>query len=629
MNRAAIKKRAAAIYRDGLHGVYLNTDRVFLWLLLVQWATAIVLACVVSPYAWAGRVRTLHPHVEIAILGGLVINALPIARIFLRPGAATTRQVIAVSQMLWAAIFVHLTGGRIETHFHIFGSLAFLSFYRDTRVLVTATVVVALDHLLLGFFWPESVYGIANPEWWRFLEHAAWVIFEDVVLWLGCRRALKEMHVLSDREATLEVSMHNIEQEVAERTEELKTAADRYRNVIENTSAVPWEIDPQTFEVLYVAPQLTTVFGLDDAVRHGSIFLDLFHPDDRQAFRHFIEAHTADSSGRGAHIDSRIVHNNRTLHVRSFVAARQRGPQAAGVYGISIDITQQRKLEQELAQAQKLESIGQLSAGIAHEINTPTQFIGDNVGFLEESTDEVFALLESLKTQAAARGSVADAELAALYVAADVEYLKEEIPKAIAQSLDGVGRIAKIVGAMKEFSHPSVERTAYDLNRAIASTITVASNEWKYVAEVRTEFDPSMPLVTVMPGAFNQVILNVIVNAAHAIAEANAATPMVKGSIVVITRQIEEWAEIRVQDSGTGIPEKIRDRVFDPFFTTKPVGKGTGQGLAIAHDVIVNKHRGTIAVESAPGAGATFIIRIPITDAGVGAGFGTSASVAA
>jgi signal transduction histidine kinase len=157
----------------------------------------------------------------------------------------------------------------------------------------------------------------------------------------------------------------------------------------------------------------------------------------------------------------------------------------------------------------------------------------------------------------------------------------------------------------------------------------VASNEWKYVAEVRTEFDPSLPLVTVMPGAFNQVILNVIVNAAHAIAEANAATPMVKGSIVVITRQIEEWAEIRVQDSGTGIPEKIRDRVFDPFFTTKPVGKGTGQGLAIAHDVIVNKHWGTIAVESAPGAGATFIIRIPITDAGVGAGFGTSASVAA
>jgi signal transduction histidine kinase len=323
------------------------------------------------------------------------------------------------------------------------------------------------------------------------------------------------------------------------------------------------------------------------------------------------------------------------LHVRSFVAAQQRGPQAAGVctgvYGITIDITQQRKLEQELAQAQKLESIGQLSAGIAHEINTPTQFIGDNVRFLDESTREVFALLDTLETHAADHGSVDGARLAAACESADLGYLREEIPKAIAQSLDGVGRIAKIVGAMKEFSHPSVERTAYDLNRAIASTITVASNEWKYVADVRTEFDPSLPPVTVMPGAFNQVILNVIVNAAHAIAEANAATPMVKGLIVVTTRQIDAWAEIRIQDSGTGIPEKIRDRVFDPFFTTKPVGKGTGQGLAIAHDVIVNKHRGTIAVDSAPGAGATFIIRIPIADGGVGVGgaVGSSASVAA
>jgi signal transduction histidine kinase len=607
----AIRKRAAEIYRNDLRGVYVRTDRVFLWLFIMQWAAAIVVALVISPYAWAGRTRTLHLHVEIAVFGGLIMNLLPVVLIFLRPGGQITRHVVAITQMLWAATFVHLTGGRIETHFHIFGSLAFISFYRDPRVLVTATAVVALDHLLLGFFWPESVYGIANPEWWRFLEHAAWVIFEDIVLWLGCRRALLEMRVSSEREATLDVSKHDVEQQVLERTAELKTAADRYRNVLENTSAVPWEINRHTCDIIYVAPQLVTVFGLPEAARHTGNFLDLLQAEDREPFMQFIVQHAAGAASSSAHIDSRIVTDDRTLNIRSFVAARDAAVDSAGVYGLSIDITQQKKLEQELAQAQKLESIGQLSAGIAHEINTPTQFIGDNVRFLNDSMTEVFSVLRTLEARAGA-GTLGGDELAQLLTAADVAYLREEVPKAISQSLDGVARISKIVGAMKEFSHPAVERTPHDLNRAIASTITVASNEWKYVAEVRTDFDATLPPVTVMPGAFNQVILNILVNAAHAIAEANSGKPAAKGSIGVSTRKSDDWAEIRIQDSGTGIPEKIRDRIFDPFFTTKPVGKGTGQGLAIAHDVVVNKHKGTIAIETAPGEGTTFVIRIPI-----------------
>jgi len=607
----AINKRAAEILRDELQDVYAKTDRMFLWLFIFQWVAAIVLSLVISPYAWAGRNRTLHLHVEIAVFGGLIINLLPIALILLRPGASITRHVVAVTQMLWTAIFVHLTGGRIETHFHIFGSLAFLSFYRDPRVLITATGVVALDHLLLGFYWPESVYGIANPEWWRFLEHAAWVLFEDIVLWLGCRRALLEMRVASVREATLDVSMHQVEQQVAERTAELKTAADRYRNVLENTSAVPWQINRDTCEIVYVAPQLVTAFGLPESAGRTANFLDLLHADDREPFLQFIVQHAAGAARSSAHIDSRIVADDRTLSIRSFLAARDGAVNSTGVYGISIDITQQKKLERDLAQAQKLESIGQLSAGIAHEINTPTQFIGDNVRFLNESMTEVFSVLQGLETRAGT-GGVGGDELAKWLALADVAYLREEIPKALSQSLEGVARISKIVGAMKEFSHPAIESTPHDLNRAIASTITVASNEWKYVADMHTDFDAALPPVTVMPGAFNQVILNILVNAAHAIAEANAGKPGARGAISVSTCKIDDWAEVRIQDSGTGIPEKIRDRIFDPFFTTKPVGKGTGQGLAIAHDVIVNKHKGTIAIETAPGQGTTFVIRIPI-----------------
>jgi PAS domain S-box-containing protein len=289
-----------------------------------------------------------------------------------------------------------------------------------------------------------------------------------------------------------------------------------------------------------------------------------------------------------------------------------------GAVAVTQDITQKKELERELAQAQKLESIGQLAAGIAHEINTPTQFIGDNIRFLHESFRDVLGCIREIKAAIAAAtgGTVIVAPIAAALDAPDMTYLQDEIPKAIAQSLEGVARIAKIVGAMKEFSHPGVERTPLDLNRAITSTITVASNEWKYVADVKTEFDSSLPLVPVMPGAFNQVILNMIVNAAHAIsAAAPPEATSAKGTITVTTRQVCDSVEIRIADTGCGIPANIIPRIFDPFFTTKPVGKGTGQGLAIAHDVVVTKHGGTIAVESEPGVGTTFTLRLPLKTA--------------
>src|SRR6188768_601686 len=241
------------------------------------------------------------------------------------------------------------------------------------------------------------------------------------------------------------------------------------------------------------------------------------------------------------------------------------------------------RLEDNLRQAQKLEAIGQLAAGIAHEINTPTQYVGDNLRFLKESFGE-----------------------------ADFEYLKEEIPRALNQSLEGVDRVAKIVRAMKEFSHPAREKTATDLNRAIQSTITVASNEWKYVAEIEMDLDSNLPSVHCSPAEFNQVVLNMIVNAAHAITDVVGDGGNGKGKIRVRTRSDGEFAVVEITDSGSGMPPHIQQRIFDPFFTTKEVGKGTGQGLAIAHNVIVDKHGGTIKVNSAPGAGTTFTIRLPI-----------------
>jgi signal transduction histidine kinase len=176
-----------------------------------------------------------------------------------------------------------------------------------------------------------------------------------------------------------------------------------------------------------------------------------------------------------------------------------------------------------------------------------------------------------------------------------------------------VTRVSRIVQAMKEFSHPSTaEKTPVDLPRAIENTLTVARNEWKYVAEVVTDFDPALPAVRCLPGEVNQMLLNLIVNAAHAIGDVVGTGGERKGTLTVTTRRVGNWAEIRVSDTGTGIPAKIRERVFDPFFTTKPVGKGTGQGLAIAHAVVVDKHGGQITLETEEGRGTTFIVRLPL-----------------
>lgn len=282
------------------------------------------------------------------------------------------------------------------------------------------------------------------------------------------------------------------------------------------------------------------------------------------------------------------------------------------------DITELKHLEFQLMQSQKLESIGQLAAGIAHEINTPTQFVGDNVRFLRESFEDLMRVLtKTEELTRAVQAGTAPRELAndvsAAIEDADLEYLVEEIPRAIDQSLDGVSRISKIVRSMKEFSHPGVQdRSALDLNHSIESTVTVATNEWKLVADVEFDLDPDLPPVSVVAGQLNQVILNLVVNAAHAIGDTLEEGGAAKGTIRISTRADGEYAEVRIADTGSGIPAEIRSKVFDPFFTTKEVGKGTGQGLAIAYDVVVNKHGGTIDIESKEGEGTTFVIRLAL-----------------
>jgi PAS domain S-box-containing protein len=308
-------------------------------------------------------------------------------------------------------------------------------------------------------------------------------------------------------------------------------------------------------------------------------------------------------------------------------AAKDEQGQLRSFTVITHDLTERRQaedqrhhIELQLRQAQKLEAIGQLAAGIAHEINTPIQFVEHNLRFLHDSFSDLKMLLDhhQVLLLATENGNVAPElvqQIRKLLDQVEGSHLVGEIPGAIDEAMQGTERIAKIVRAMKEFSHPGSGKekpTPTNLNQAVESTITVARNEWKYVAEMVTELDPGLPPVPLFAGEFNQVILNLLVNAAHAIAEILGKNSRTKGTIKVSTRRDNAWVEVRISDSGAGIPEAIRHRIFEPFFTTKAVGQGTGQGLALARSVIVERHRGELRFETEPGKGTCFIIRLPL-----------------
>lgn len=269
------------------------------------------------------------------------------------------------------------------------------------------------------------------------------------------------------------------------------------------------------------------------------------------------------------------------------------------------DITERKMLESQLAQAQKLEAIGQLAAGVSHEINTPLQYIGDNLYFLKTSFKAFLEMLHAHTVTEKKEALVAD-----VMASDEMAYLAEEIPRAIVESLNGVKQVVQIIKSMKELSHPGTDdKIPADLNAIIENVITVSRNQWKYVADVHTDFDGDLQAIPCFMAELNQAILAIIINAGHAIQDVVKKSGR-KGLITIMTRRNGEWGEIRISDTGTGIPPSIHSKIFDPFYTTKDVGRGSGQGLAIAHSVIVKKHGGTLTFETEMGKGTTFIIRL-------------------
>jgi PAS domain S-box-containing protein len=314
--------------------------------------------------------------------------------------------------------------------------------------------------------------------------------------------------------------------------------------------------------------------------------------------------------------------DRRIRHYLLSVLARQDQRRSAGVLGVCADVTQMTELQHQVSQSSRLESIGQLAAGIAHEINTPVQYASDNIRFACDATGQMLHALQTLQElTAAATLPAATPRLAQVWAELDLGFLTDEVPGALSQSLEGLDRVAEIVRAMKDYSHPGGERMPTDLNRLVDSTAQVSRSAWKYVAELVQHLDPDLGEVPCYAGDIKQALLNLLVNAAHAIEERRRVQGSeALGTITVTTAKIGQEAVIRVNDDGIGMDEQVARRIFDPFFTTKPVGKGTGQGLSLAHAAIVTKHQGRIDVTSTPMRGSTFTITLPLSATQTGPG---------
>ncbi len=417
--------------------------------------------------------------------------------------------------------------------------------------------------------------------------------------------------MILDQQTQLEAKVKNLEKTKTD----LEKSEDQFRSIFENIQEGFYQASNDG-KLIMANPVALKLMGYSSFEEIDGFEMKQFYEDPNEREK-LIEKIDKDGSVSGFEVKIKRKDGGRsTVLVNSHLRKNSDG-EILGVEGSLVDITERKTLESELLQAQKLESIGQLAAGIAHEINTPVQYIGDNTQFVKDAFDDLNEVIDKFKElfNAAKQGKVNNELLEQMDTVledADLEFLGNEVPEAISQTLEGVERVSKIVKSMKEFSHPGgEERVMTDINHAIENTVIVAKNEWKYVSDLITDFDDALPMIPCNPGEINQVILNMIINASHTIAEVLGVHPEGKGKITITTKDKGEFVEIRIQDTGAGIPKKVADKIFDPFFTTKEVGKGTGQGLAISRSVIVDKHKGKIYFETTIGEGTEFIINLP------------------
>jgi signal transduction histidine kinase len=609
LDPAVREARAREVRHEVVAQLTEGAHRTFRILFAAQWAIALLLAWELSLPGQSRFAFTLILGSMLCVPALLFIDAAP--------QAAWVRHFVAVCQIGWSMLFMWLLDGRLEAQFHVFVSLAFLAFYRDWTVVLTATLAALACQAYRVLSLPGALEAGA-PAWWRLVDQGVWVVAEFLVLLFAIQQTHRTTRKFGDYAATLQLTNEAIGKDVHERTAELRRSREQYRLIAETTRAIPFELDVADGRFTYVGPQAERMLGIPEVRWKQAGFLDQILPRERETNtrRQFDEA----IPGTFETLCSVVTADNRMVELRWTVSCEIRDGMRF-LRGLMIDVTEARRLVREMAQSQKLESVGRIAAGVAHEINTSVQFISDSVRFVRHSIKDLPRALADYRALAAGVLSGKDVSAQARLAsetdeAADVDYFLKNAPDALDRALEGIGRVGSIVRSMTEFAHPdSRTRTDVDINRAIRSTLNMARNEFKAVADIETDLG-DIPAVRCHAGDINQVFLNLLLNAAHAVADVFERTGH-RGRITMRTRAIGDYVEISVADTGDGIDESVRGRIFEPFVTTKEVGRGAGQGLALSRGIVVERLNGSLHFETETGKGTTFFIRLPVSDKAV------------
>jgi len=630
--------RAQELFEEQRRRIARHTDRLFAGLMVAQYVAGIAAALLISPRAWAGTSSTIHANVWAAVVLGALIASLPVALALLRPAETLTRHVVAVGQMLMGALLIHLSGGRIETHFHVFGSLAFLAFYRDWRVLITASVVVAADHMLRGFYWPRSVFGVLAASPWRWMEHAAWVVFEDVFLIGACLRGVREMRSVADQRARLEATQERIEHTVAARTAELALAQSRLAASAEFSAALNQPDAASTYRsalqclartlqapiaVVYAAgpegaPTARFAYTLDNFLPKTEFFSGEGLPatvvrtaEVQELAGPFGGAGLRLRTGigeleLGSVIGWPILFHGRCLGALLTAHAapptdEQRAVVLASLDQLAVRMSafaieeqrlrlladlheQSRALEEARREAERASRVkSEFLANMSHELRTPMNSI---MGFTAR-------LIRKLGD------TVGERERDALLT---VDRNARHLLNLINDILD----LSKIEAGRME-----VVRERVDLSAVIREAIDVVAPllDGKPIT-LRTELPDEVLTLDADAIKIKQVAMNLISNAIKYTDAGSVVVSAAEGEDETLGRVVR----ISVRDTGVGIRPEDQPRLFQQFTqlngsATRRVG-GTGLGLVITAQY-VRMHGGRIDVASAPGEGSVFTVLLP------------------
>lgn len=600
-----IDGRAEELFQAQATTIHQRTDRWFAMLMIVQWVGGIIAALLFTPVEWNGWTPSIHTNVWAALLFGLVA-AFPVGLGIWHSGKALTRHVIAIAQTLFSALLIHLMGGRIEAHFHIFGSIAFLGFYRDWKVILTATVIVAADHFLRGVWWPTSVFGILTSSPWRWVEHAAWVLFEDFFIVRNCSESIKEMKKMAKQQAFLEAAHARTEEMVEERTVQLRQSEAKFSDLVNHIDGIVWEADPDSLEFSFVSQQAQKIVGYapSEWLANPSFWGSKLHPEDRD----LVVSTFRDNVRRGVSYDFEyrmVAADGRIVWLQDFVTVEVEPGKPVHLRGVMIDITERKRADAELRAAK--ESVDEANALLRESLQEAKRLEAEAQKANRAKSEFLATMSHEIRTPMNGVIGFTNLLLDSPLSAEQREFagVIKNSGQVLLSILNDILDISKI-----EAGKLRVEEAEFDLTLAVdevADLLAPVAEEKGIELAVVFEKEFSRRVVGDL-GRLRQTMLNLMNNALKFTEEGH-----------VLVRLGEDphrkgFFRVEIEDTGIGIPEDKIGALFQSFSqvdasTTRRHG-GTGLGLAICRRLI-EVMGGEIGVRSEVDVGSVFWFTLP------------------